>query len=244
MKPILDSGIDYAVAKKQGLVAQPSSEYIDIGQLVHQDILGGSEKYVLSPYPDFRTKIAQEWRDEQKRNGVIIVTADMAEAIKRVANNIKNHPHSQKYIFHKDAKFEQEMFATTVEGVPLRGKGDVVIVSEENGTKSLIITDIKTTAQFDKFRKNAYWMHYDLQAVTYSLIGAMSQGVQHELVNYMFCVAETVAPYRVQFVHASVEFVEAGERKLRTCIDAITDFGDNKPNFLLEEIIELGDWSN
>jgi len=243
MKKILDSGIDYAVAGKMGMLASPDSKFIDIGQLVHQAILGGSETYVTSPYPDFRTKDAREWRDLQKELGHIVVDDQMKASIEQVVKNIKAHPHSAKYIFHKDAKHEQEMFANTPEGVQLRGKGDVVIVSEDNGTKSLVITDIKTTAQFDKFKKNAYWMHYDLQAVTYSLIGASHLKIEQELVNYMFCVAETVAPYRVQFVHASLEFVEAGERKLRTCIDAISDFGDNQPNFLLEEIVELGDWS-
>lgn len=240
MKPILDSGIDYAVAKRQGLVAPPDSKYIDIGTLVHQAILGGSDTFVSSPYPDFRTKVAREWRDLQKENGVIVVDEEMKTSIEKIVKNIKAHPHTPKYLVGKDIKHEQEMFATTAEGVKLRGKGDAIRLIKE----AAIITDIKTTAQFDKFAKAAYWNHYDLQAATYTLIGAHHLNIDPSLINYYFCVAETVAPYRVQYLHASLEFVEAGERKLRTCIDAITDFGDNQPNFLLEEIIELGDWSN
>jgi hypothetical protein len=38
-------------------------------------------------------------------------------------------------------------------------------------------------------------------------------------------------------------FCGVGERKLRTCIDAIVAFGKNDPNFLIEQIGELGDWS-
>ncbi len=37
--------------------------------------------------------------------------------------------------------------------------------------------------------------------------------------------------------------VEAGERKLRTCVDEIIKFKDSEPNFLIEEVRELGDWS-
>lgn len=240
MKPILDSGIDYAVAKKQGLVPPPSSSYIDMGQLVHQLILGGDEVFVLSPHDNFRTKIAQEWRDAQIAADKIIITGEMQATAEKIVENIKNHPHTEKYLLGKGIKHEQEMFATTDEGVALRGKADAIKLDAE----AAIITDIKTTAQFDKFAKASYWNHYDLQSATYTLIGAHHLKVDPQLVNYYFCVAETVAPFRVKYFHASLEFVEAGERKLRTCIDAIADFGDNKPNFLLEEIEELGDWSN
>ena len=133
------------------------------------------------------------------------------------------------------------MFAKTAEGIELRGKADAIKLIDG---EAMIITDIKTTAQFDKFAKSSYWNHYDLQAANYTLIGAHHMKVDPSLINYYFCVVETVAPFRVQYFHAGLEFVEAGERKLRTCIDAITDFGDNKPNFLLDELVELGDWSN
>lgn len=241
MKKILDSGIDYAVAGKMGMLASPDSKYIDIGQLVHQAILGGSEQFVSSPYPDFRTKVAREWRDLQKEMGVIVVDSDMKAAIEKVVENIKKHPRTPELLLAPGIKHEQELFGKTSEGVELRGKADAIKLIEG---EAIIITDIKTTAQFDKFAKQAYWNHYDLQAANYTLIGAQHMKVDPALVNYYFCVAETVAPYRVQYFHASLEFVEAGERKLRTCIDAIADFGDKQPNFLLEELVELGDWSN
>ena len=241
MKKILDSGIDYAVGAKMGMLAPPDSKYIDIGQLVHQAILGGSEKFVTSPYPDFRTKAAREWRDMQKEMGVIVVDSEMKNAIEKVVENIKKHPRTPELLLAPGIKHEQEMFAKTEEGIELRGKGDAIKLIDG---EAMIITDIKTTAQFDKFAKQAYWNHYDLQAANYTLIGAHHMKVDPSLINYYFCVAETVAPYRVQYFHASLEFVEAGERKLRTCIDAIVDFGDKQPNFLLEELVELGDWSN
>lgn len=241
MKKILDSGIDYAVAGKLGMLASPDSKYIDIGQLVHQAILGGSETFVSSPYPDFRTKAAREWRDLQKELGHIVVDDEMKKAIESVVKNIKAHPRTAELLLAPGIKHEQEMFAKTAEGIELRGKGDAIKLIDG---EAMIITDIKTTAQFDKFAKQAYWNHYDLQAANYTLIGAHHMKVDPSLINYYFCVAETVAPYRVQYFHASLEFVEAGERKLRTCIDAIVDFGDKQPNFLLEELVELGDWSN
>lgn len=239
MKPIIDSGIDYAVAKKQGIVPPPSSIYIDTGQLVHQIILGGKEVFVISPYPDFRTKDAREWRDQMVTQDKIIITDEMQTSVKKIVDNIKNHPHTPKYLISNGIKHEQEMFATTDEGIVLRGKADAIKLDAE----AAIITDIKTTAQFDKFAKSAYWNHYDLQAATYTLIGAHYLKIDPTLINYYFCVAETVIPYRVKYFHAGLEFIDSGERKLRKCIDSIVDFGNNKPNFLIEDIEELGDWS-
>jgi vacuolar-type H+-ATPase subunit F/Vma7 len=241
MKLILDSGIDYAVGAKMGMTEKPDSKFIDIGQLIHQALLGGSEKFVTSPYPDFRTKAAREWRDLQKDMGVIVVDSKMKETIEKVVDQIKKHPRTPELLLAPGIKHEQEMFATTAEGIKLRGKGDAIKLIQD---EAIIITDIKTTAEFDKFFKQAYWRHYDLQAANYTLIGAHHMKVDTALVNYYFCVAETVAPYRVQYFHASIEFVESGERKLRTCIDEINAFGDKQPNFLPAEIKELGDWSN
>lgn len=240
MKKILDSGIDYAVGARMGLTPKPDSTAIDLGQLVHQMVLGGEEQFAICEFPDFRTKAARDWRDLQLALGKIVISQDQMAAAEKIIEHIKNHPHSPNYLYSDGTKFEQEMFAKTVEGVELRGKADAIRLDKESAT----VIDLKTTAQFDKFPKQAYWSHYDLQAAVYTFIAASYLKIDPALVNYMFKVAETVPPYRVQYMHASLEFVESGERKLRTCIDEIMAFGDKQPNFMLEEIKELGDWSN
>lgn len=241
MKKILDSGIDYAVGARMGLTPKPDSSAIDLGQLVHQTVLGGGDKFVVCPFPDYRTKAARDWKELQLASGHIVITQDMKTAAEKIIEHIKNHPHSKNYLYSTGTKFEQEMFAKTGEGVDLRGKADGIKLVNDD---SAVVIDIKTTAQFDKFEKQAYWNHYDLQSAVYTFITAAYKKIDPTLVNYMFCVAETVAPYRVQYMHASLEFVESGERKLRTCIDEIVAFGDKQPNFMLEEIKELGDWSH
>jgi len=241
MKKIIDSGIDYAVAAKNGLLGEPSSPYIDLGQLAHMLVLGGEDTFAICEFSDFRTKAARDWRDEQLAAGKNIITQAQFNAVTNIVKNIEDHPFSEQYLIGKDVKHEHEMFAKTAEGIDLRGKADATkLINKE----AAIVTDIKTTAQFDKFQKSASWNHYDLQAATYTLIAASSLKVDPELVNFYFCVAETITPFRVQYFHASFEFVEAGERKLRKCIDAIAEFGTKSPNFLIPEMGELGDWSS
>lgn len=236
MKVILDSGIDYAVAKKQGLIAQPDSLAIDLGKYIHTQVLGGDDKFVTSPYDNFRSKEAQNWREAQKAAGNIVITLEMDMAAEQTISHILEHPHAKEYLTGENIKHEVELYAKTSDGVALRGKADAVVLHNDEKHPRLI-TDIKTTAQFDKFARNAYWSHYDLQAATYCLLSGTN------FVNYYFCVVETVEPYRVQFMHCSTEFLEAGERKLRKCIDEIVAFGEKQPNFMLEEIKELGDYS-
>lgn len=239
MKVILDSGIDYAVAAKRGMLPGPSSKAIDLGELAHMFVLGGdAEIFVVTPYSDFRTKEAREWKAEQLERGKIIVTKDQYGAIAQIVDNVERHPMSAKLLKGENVKHEIEMYAT-VDGVKLRGKADALLI---NGG-SIVVTDIKTTAQFDDWRYKAMRRHYDLQAATYTLIGAASQKVDVSSAEFYFCVAETVAPYRVQYHYVSQEFLDHGETKLAGCLQKIKEFGNKEPNFLIEEINRLGDFS-
>ena len=239
MKIILDSGIDYAVANKKGMLEPPSSKAIDLGELAHMFVLGGdADCFVVTPYTDFRTKEARDWKAGQIEAGKTIVTKEQYDAIAQIVDNIENHPISKKLLKDKNVKHEIEMYGT-LEDVKVRGKADAMLIEND----AMVITDIKTTAQFDEWKYKSMRRHYDLQAATYSLIGAASQGISKALTNFYFCVVETVKPYRVQYHHAGQEFLEHGETKLADCLRQIKDFGDKEPNFLIREVNELGDWS-
>lgn len=239
MKVILDSGIDYAVAIKQGLFKPTFGAAVDLGQLVHYKILGGEQEiFAFSPYANFRTKEAQTWRDQQLANDLYIITNEQSEEADKIADNILAHPHHKKYIGHPKARHELELFAT-VNGIKLRGKADTIVADKEHA----LVIDLKTTAQFDKFFKNALYMHYDLQSSTYGLVTASSLKLDKNLVQPVYCVAETVEPYRVQYMTAGFEFIESGDNKLHKCLEAIRVFGDKEPTFLIEEIKSLGDLS-
>ncbi len=55
-------------------------------------------------------------------------------------------------------------------------------------------------------------MHYDLQSVVYTLVTASSLELDPAIVKVCLLRVETVAPYRVQFMIAGIDFVEADER--------------------------------
>lgn len=247
MKVILDSGIDYAVAKKIGMLPGPESKAIDIGTLVHQSVLGGDGEYVVSPYPDYRKKEAQDWKKEQIAAGKIILTQAEELMIGDIARNIKDHPYSRDYIYGEKVQHEVEMYAT-LEGIPMRAKADAIRFYE--GNEKLTILDLKTTSKFDDFRWKNMRSHYDLQCAVYSVIAAASLGKDlrsdMDCVEYIFCVAETIPPYRVQYATATHEYVEHGLDKLNLCVREIKEYNkrkDQTPNFMLTEWLELGNFS-
>lgn len=241
LKLILDHGIDYAKGQLEGLIPGPANKAIDLGQLAHMLVLGGEDCFALmedSGFDSFRTNAAKDWKREQEEAGKIIINKAQWESVCQIVHNIENHPHYKDFIFGDGWEHEVELYAT-LNGLACRGKADALLRTEHTA----IITDLKTTGQFDQFFKRARISHYDLQAAVYSNIVAGTIGIDAGSVDYYFCVAETIAPFRVQFFYATNEFVESGEQKLSYCINQVKENQGKEPNFMLEEIRELGDLS-
>lgn len=240
MKHILDHGIDWAVAAKKKIIEQEFGPAVDLGELAHMFVLGGdATDFVVAPYEAFRTNEAKAWRDAQKAEGKTIIRKAEYEAFVPIVNNVKAHQRSKELLLGSGIQHEVEVYAT-VNGVDIRGKADA-IKKQQDG--ALIISDIKTTARFDEFKYKAMRQHYDLQAALYSMLVCQATETSPSFCNFWFCVAETVFPYRVQWHHCSTEFLEHGRQKLAKCLEAIEEFGEREPNFLIEEVNELGDWS-
>lgn len=237
-KKILNKGIDYALGTKLGLIEETYSKAADIGTMIHALALGGEPEWVVSPYDNYRTKEAQAWKAEQTK---IIITEKDMEQIITVYEAILKHPLANQLI--QSCQLEQKLEAT-INGIKFHGYADGI--SSDRKT----IFDLKTTAQFDSF--NGRWFainqDFDLQAAVYQLFGDNAK--------YYFIVAETVAPYRVQVLGTSPEFIESGNNKLDEAISEFQLFRQRKGNNDLERIsfnigetedlnkvAELGDWS-
>lgn len=230
LKNILVNGIDWAVAYKRGDLPRPASKYIDIGTMVHQELLGGDKDWVAKAYPDYRTKEAREWRDSQPDH-IAILDDEQVNTIVNVTNAVKAHPLLKEVL--EGMETEKPIFAK-VNGVELRGKAD--IIQKDDAGKPVRIWDLKTTAQFQEWKYKSIRLHYDLQAATYKTL-------YNGDVDFAFIIAETVAPYRVQLAYLTQEAWDKGEADLVRCLEAVKEFGDKEPNFSVIEPIMIGDWS-
>lgn len=69
---------------------------MDFGVALHCLVLEGEDAYnrrvAITPYDDFRTKEAREWRDQAREFGQIILTKDMDLRVRHMSAIILNHP--------------------------------------------------------------------------------------------------------------------------------------------------------
>ena len=237
MKYIITDGIDYAVAAKRGLLPPPASKAIDIGSLAHEELLkqGGSNEFVVSPYPNFLTKEARAWKAEQT---LPIINEKEFEQLNSICEAVKTHPLYSALLCGDGIENEKAMFGK-IQGLPIRGKADAIKKTEDG----FIICDLKTTAQFSDWKYKAFRSCYDLQSLIYSALTG-----SYKTTKFYFMVVETVAPYRTAVMLAGENFTDSGEVKLLKCIDEIVKFGDREIDFhqnkTLDNVIELGDFSN
>lgn len=215
-KKIYRKGIDYALGTKLGLIQETYGKAADIGTLAHALVLGGDPEWVVSPYDNFRTKAAQEWRAAQTK--IVITEADF-DQILATANAIRRHPLAMQLV--ESCELEQKLTAK-VEGIDFVGYADGI--SKDRKT----LFDLKTTGQFDQFKWTAFKNDFDLQASVYRLFG--------DEADYYFIVAETVAPYRVQIFGASEEFYDGGNVKLQKTIEEFKKFRERPGESDLERI--------
>lgn len=145
LKLMADSPKDYRYGKDHPTDATPD---MILGTVIHFLVLQPqrpeSECFVVSPYPDFRKKEAQEWRDSQT---MPILTKDTLESARETARAITEHPRIAWILERdKDGKLiraQTEVSAFRLHertGMLLKGRADIVFTDEENRT---VLADLK-----------------------------------------------------------------------------------------------------
>lgn len=94
-------------------------------------------------------------------------------------------------------------------GVVCEGTPDLVIPVENK----LVVVDLKTCANINKFGRSIADYHYDLQLVAYMEALSLQSGRN---VEHLFLVGETVAPHCTRFVKMNEEAIAIGEAKWAT----------------------------
>lgn len=241
-KDIFRKGVDYAAAVKLGIVEKSYGKAVDIGKFVHAVLLGGEQDFVVSPYNDFRTKEAREWKAQQTKT---ILNEAEFETIVKIVDRIKSHKLAFELLCGKDVENEVKLTGK-INGKDWIGYADALKVGE--GKTFEYAADLKTTAQFDDFKRQASRNDLDLQDVVYKLLADIGDKP------FYWIIAETIPPFRVGVAMASQEFEESGYRKLQTICERIQEFdarpGQNdleKLNFnqneTLDDLLLIGDWS-
>lgn len=176
-----------------------STPAMDFGRLVHAITLTPEDlgEFVKSPFDNFRTKEAQNWKAEAIESGMTIVSDedfDRAYAISKVFWADQT----------EDGETEVAVYSQ-IGDVKLKGMIDVVPAS------SNCLIDLKTTASIDGIEgltRTIISRGYHWQAALYLDLWNAATGENRN--EFLFFFVETLAPHEGAWVSLDQEFIRHG----------------------------------
>lgn len=182
-----------------------STKAMDLGTLIHAAILEPNipidQVAAVSPFSDFRTKAAQEWRDDARAMGKMIVTdADIRAA--SGCESVFSEDYAQR--FAGDYKSEVAVFAT-IGATEIKGMIDIVPDNLD------LLVDLKTTAKIGNLRNITSTIidrGYHWQAGLYLDLWNAASGEKRT--RFVICFIEVDAPHETAWVELSKDLIDAG----------------------------------
>lgn len=179
----------------------------DLGSASHSMVLGVGYDVVVLDFPDFRTKLAQQARDEAYAEGKIPVLKKTYAEVFLITEAVLAHPKGRELLEQKARASEVSVFATDPEfGIQLRARFDGLAARP---------FDLKTTgtsADADTFSRTIFSFGYDVSRAHYLHTLELVTGERREMA---FLVVETNGPYDVGVHYLDPEYAEIGEGKAR-----------------------------
>ena len=221
-RQMLDSPARYHYAKSH---PQGHKDAFDLGTAVHTKVLGVGDKAItypdehLTPSGSVSTKVATfEWVAEQRRNGLVVLTADRFAAVHEMSEAVLKHP-TAKLLFEQEGHAEASVFATDPEtGVDMRARFDFL---PDLNARNPIAVDLKTTGKessAEGFVKSVLNFGYDVQEEHYE---DTLQFMGADELPFVFVVVETAAPYLVGVHQLDIVFREMGKTKAKRARDLL-----------------------
>lgn len=195
----------------------------DIGHAVHAKVLGAglgvdvvqttAKDGTRGEAADFRTKSAQEHRDEIRAAGLIPVLRSDLDRVDQVAKKVREHDDARTLL---EAPGDSEVscfWDDPFTGVRLKGRFDRL------ASTAPFIVDVKTTGQSAKptsLRSVAARLGWGEQACHYKDGAWAATGAEHRFIHV---VVEVDPPHLVSVVELDADFLAIAEERRRHAID-------------------------
>ena len=178
---------------------------MDLGTLIHSAILEPlvslDDIAAVSPYPDFRTKAAQEWKADQREMGKMIATSEDILAASG-CEQVFSEDYAQR--FSGAYKSEVAIFAI-IGATEIKGMIDLVPDNLD------LLVDLKTTAKIGSLRNITNTIidrGYHWQAALY--LDLWNAATRENRTRFVICFIEVTAPHESAWVEVSPALIEAG----------------------------------
>jgi len=165
------------------------------------------EEFAISEWENFRTKAAQEWRDEQLAAGKIVVTQDQAQRASEMDDIIAGEIATT----YGECQYEVAIYSDVAHKV--KGQIDVV-------PKGDVLVDLKTTAAIperDAIPGMILQRGYHWQAAMYLDLYNAATGENRDKFDLLFI--ETEAPHETAWVRLSEKMIAAGREEYKVALD-------------------------
>lgn len=212
-KTLLASPARFAWERDHG---RPPKDAYDLGTLVHALVLRSRDDRIrVIDARDWKTKRAQEARDEARAAGMVPVLRSQLLDASRVARAVRRHPLAGAMF--RGGRAEVSLYWIDDEtGVTCRGRIDYV---HPGG-----LVDLKTTTygrgDLDVFGRSAASYDYPMQAAVYSDGWEALTGVR---LPFVTVVVEVDPPYMITVGQYDDEDLDAGRARWRTALSVYAE---------------------
>ena len=218
---------------------------LDLGTAAHRMVLGLGGSFVVVDADSYRTKAAQQARDEARAAGAAPLLNHEYEQVMAMADAIRAHPVAGALLCRGDVAPEQSLFWRDEEfGIWRRARLDAIRWPRSPGGR-ILITDYKTTTCADprQFARSAASYGYHQQDDWYR------DGVTALLdadPAFLFVAQEKTPPYLVTVCELDDDAIKAGRERNRRAMEVYAECkatGDWPPYSNDIEVISLPAWS-
>ena len=177
-----------------------------------------STRYELLRFDSFRTKEAQQWRDEMVAAGIEVMTQDKFDSANLAKDAVLNHPEAARLL--EGSRNQVAFRYMTRHG--LASKGLIDIVPTEDDT----LVDLKTCSQsvLDDYRslqRHIYDWGYHVQAGAY--LDGWAEATGEERMRFKFIFVTSTAPFKCAVVELPYAAILLGAQQYQTGIAKFAD---------------------
>lgn len=198
---------------------EETKDHFSLGKAVHTLLLGEDgfrDQFVIRPeeYPDYRTKDARAWRDEQIKAGKTVLLPSALEQIEGMANHVAK---DQTFVDLLRGDVERSViYKDPKTGVWVKTRPDSI-------PADTVIADLKTTADASdrgcalSIRKFSYHMQL-------ALAGSAIKEVRGTTIrDHVLLFIEPKRPYAYNIKPVDIQYIELGERQNRAALNIFSE---------------------
>lgn len=195
-------------------IEQETTKALSFGKAAHSIVLEkrlSNREFAVSPFNDFRTKVAQQWRDKAERIGLTVLKPDDLQVIAAMYQQIIKHPVVEAGGL--DGLVECSLiWQDQATGIWLKSRPDVVPLDDMTlNYKATADASIRAVSR--DVEKYGYYISEAMVAM------GMAAVLKRQVTNAGLLNQEKSPPYIVSLYELSDAYMAAGLRMVREGID-------------------------